>query len=68
VALPEDRLELMTELTLGGGMPLRTVPCFYGGRTPVEHQVGATLAVRVYRVRAGFPAEPAKSPPFDAGR
>jgi hypothetical protein len=68
VALPEDRLELMTELALGGGVPLRTVPCFYGGRTPVEHHTGASLAVRVYRVRAGFLAEPSKSPPFETSR
>jgi hypothetical protein len=31
-------------------LPLRTVPCFYGGRTPLEHHEGPRLTVHVYRI------------------
>ncbi len=56
LAPPEDYLDLQHALTAGDRLPLRTVPCFYGGRTPLEHQEGAGLGVRIYRVRIGFAA------------
>jgi hypothetical protein len=31
-------------------VPLRVVPCFFGGRTPLEHHEGPRVTVRVYRV------------------
>jgi hypothetical protein len=46
------------------GLPLRTVPCFYGGRVPLEHHEGPALTVRVYRVLAPFtPRPPPERPP-----
>ena len=56
VRLPQDRLELAHKLSIGGSVPLRTVSCFYAGRTPLEHQEGPSLIVRIYRVRIGFDA------------
>jgi hypothetical protein len=31
-------------------LPLRTVPCFYGGRTPLEHHEGPRITVHIYRI------------------
>jgi hypothetical protein len=33
-------------------LPLRVLPCFYGGRTPLEHHEGPRLSVLVYRMSA----------------
>ncbi len=66
VRLPEDCVILCGELTVGGSLSLRTVPCFYGGRTPVEHEEGSNLKVRIYRVQVGFAAERRK-PAFQSG-
>jgi hypothetical protein len=33
-------------------VPLRVVPCFFGGRTPLEHHEGPRLTVRICRVTA----------------
>jgi hypothetical protein len=33
-------------------VPLRVVPCFFGGRTPLEHRAGPRLTVRICRVTA----------------
>jgi len=57
IRLPEQNLELCDELILTSPIPLRTIPNFYAGRTPVEHFEGPALVVRLYRVRAGFTAE-----------
>jgi hypothetical protein len=40
----------------GGSLPVRTVRCFYDGRTPLEHKEGPWLTVRAYRVRHRFEA------------
>jgi hypothetical protein len=68
VKWPVASLELQDELQVGGWVPLRTVPCFYAGRTPVEHQEGACLAVRIFRVGSGFAAERADRPETKFGR
>jgi hypothetical protein len=46
-ALP---LREATRIVIDDPVPLRTVPCFYGGRTPLEHHEGPRLTVVVYRV------------------
>jgi hypothetical protein len=49
-------------------LPLRTVPCFYGGFTPLEHEDGSVaLRVNVYRVAADFTPVYAQDHPFPAG-
>jgi hypothetical protein len=45
-------LELAVTLTFEDPVPLRTVWCFYLGRTPVERHTGPRLQVDVYRVGA----------------
>jgi hypothetical protein len=52
--LEEDKLRLEAELEVSAPVPLRTVPCFYGGRAPLEREEGAALEVKVYRVIADF--------------
>jgi 4-amino-4-deoxy-L-arabinose transferase-like glycosyltransferase len=42
----EEKASLVIEDVL----PLRVVPCFYGGRTPLEHFEGRRLTVYIYRV------------------
>jgi 4-amino-4-deoxy-L-arabinose transferase-like glycosyltransferase len=40
----------------GGALPVRTVRCYYDGRTPLEHREGPWLTVRAYLVRRRFEA------------
>jgi hypothetical protein len=47
----DEHAELMGKLELNDGIPLRTVICFYSGRTAVTHLDGARLVVRIYRVK-----------------
>jgi hypothetical protein len=55
VRLEEDKLRPEVCLVIGGPVRLRTVPCFYGGRTPLEHEEGeGALEVTIYRVTADF--------------
>jgi hypothetical protein len=54
VWLDPERLEAVGCLHFGGAIPVATVPCFYGGRTAVEHRQRPGLGVRIFRVRAGF--------------
>jgi hypothetical protein len=58
----DDKLEPMGWLAVGDPLPLWTVPCFYGGRTAIEHREGPYLEVRLYRVKEGFTARPAPAP------
>jgi hypothetical protein len=67
IRLDGGKVELAGTLRFGARVPLRTVPCFYGGRTPVEHHEGPRLEVRVYRVVEDFVPRPAEEPPFEAG-
>jgi hypothetical protein len=46
-----DRLEIVTVVRLDDPLPLRTVPCYYGGRTPLEHRDEPRYSASIYRVR-----------------
>lgn len=46
-ALP---LEKMTQIVIDDRLPLRTVPCFYVGRTPLEHRETPRLTIVIYRI------------------
>jgi hypothetical protein len=35
---------------VGDSLPLRTNPCYYAGRAPVEHHCGPRVAVTIYRL------------------
>jgi hypothetical protein len=63
--LEEDKLRLEAWLVIAAPVRLRTVPCFYGGRTPLEHEEGeGALEVQIYRVTADFtPVYPPPPPP-----
>src|SRR5262249_13366817 len=52
--LTPDALRLLHVHALEDPLPLRTISCYYGGRTPLQHQEGARLTVRRYRVTAAF--------------
>lgn len=43
-------LERNGEIQVGGGPPLRTVPCYYDGRTALEHRDGPRCVAAIYRV------------------
>jgi hypothetical protein len=58
--------ELERTIVLEPWLPVRTMPCYYGGRTPLSHDEGNWLEVRIYRVREDFTPEPA--PPGEASR
>jgi Dolichyl-phosphate-mannose-protein mannosyltransferase len=54
-----DRVQLVRELTVRDALPLRTVRCYYGGFTPLQHLAGPRVVVRVGRVTADWvPASP----------
>ena len=46
-AVPREEIG---RIVMDDPLPLRTVPCFYGGRTPLEHHEGPRLTVHVYRI------------------
>jgi hypothetical protein len=50
VAAKDLRVE--TVLEAGDRIPFRTVPCYYGARTPLQHQEGPRILVQVIRVLA----------------
>lgn len=47
------RAEVVTTLDWHDGLGLRTVPCYYGGNTPLEHHEGPRVRVTIYRVSDG---------------
>ncbi len=47
----EGRIDAVTTLRRFDWLPLRTVPGYYGGNTPLEHHEGPRIAVTIYRVR-----------------
>jgi hypothetical protein len=57
VQLSAAPLEPAVTLTFADPVPLRTLCCFYLGRTPVTRSTGARLEVFVYRVTADFTPE-----------
>jgi hypothetical protein len=66
--LEEDKLRLEAWLVVAAPLRLRTVPCFYGGFTPLEHEEGeGALQVKVYRVTADFTPVYTEAHPFPAG-
>jgi hypothetical protein len=66
--LEEDKLRLEARLVTAAPVRLRTVPCFYGGFTPLEHEEGeGALEVKVYRVTADFTPVYSQDHPFPAG-
>ena len=58
VSLDERRLAPVHRLVLDDGIPLRTLPFYYGGHVGLEHRRGPRLEVRLYRVREGFIPRP----------
>jgi hypothetical protein len=48
--LAPEPLQDAGQIVVDDPLPLRTVPCFYGGRTPLEHREEPRLVLRVYRV------------------
>jgi 4-amino-4-deoxy-L-arabinose transferase-like glycosyltransferase len=48
---PKERLEPVLEVQLTDRIPLRMVPCYYGGRTALEHQEGARYSFTINRFR-----------------
>ncbi len=46
-----DRLEPVADLEVFDSLPLRTIICFHGGGTPLEHAAGPQMVVHVYRLR-----------------
>jgi hypothetical protein len=49
-----DKLEGRETLRVGAVVPLRTVVCFYCGRTPLEHHEGPRREIVIYRVTSDF--------------
>jgi hypothetical protein len=50
IQLDERRTVLAGTVSVQDPVPLRTVSCFYGGRTPLEHHEGPRVVVALYRV------------------
>jgi hypothetical protein len=44
------KLQLLDAVAITDWLPLKTVPGYYGGRTPLEHKEGPRLQVFIYRV------------------
>jgi hypothetical protein len=65
--LEQDKLRPAAGLVIAAPVRLRTVICFYGGRTPLEHEEGeGALEVTIYRVTADFtPVHPPPPPPAE---
>jgi hypothetical protein len=53
-----ERSEPAQSLRSVDALPLRTLHCFYQGRTPLERHDGARMEVTVYRVLDEFPTRP----------
>jgi hypothetical protein len=54
VYLDTEHLREEVLLRYADGVPLRTVPCYYLGVSPLEHHAGDRLTVRVFRVTDDF--------------
>jgi hypothetical protein len=57
VAMQKQSMELIEMLSVSDFLPLRTVPGFYGGDVPLQHQEGSRVFVWIYRVTADFVPE-----------
>jgi hypothetical protein len=54
IQLDPEFLDRKHQLTFAGGLPVTTMSCYYGGRTPLAYHRGTNLEVRIYRVRQAF--------------
>lgn len=54
------RTERAHVLSLSDRIPLRTLYCYYSGRTPLERHEGPRMQVTIYRVKEDFPVRPYK--------
>jgi hypothetical protein len=52
--LDDAPIELIDQIDLKGGIPVRTFPVYYNGRLPLYHQGGPWFHVSLYRVCADF--------------
>jgi hypothetical protein len=60
----KERTEYVFSVIVSDRIPWRTIPCFYGGHTGIEHHTGPRVEVDVYRVIAPHRARaPATSSP-----
>jgi len=50
IRLDERYLSEENVVSIRGGLPWRTVMCYYGGYVPMEHHAGPRLEVTIYRV------------------
>jgi hypothetical protein len=58
IELMNESTELVHILGVEDFVPLRTVPCYYGGDSPVERHDGPRLRVQIYRARLDFTISP----------
>jgi len=58
IDFPSSHLKQVDVVTIADGPPLRTIQCFYGGYSPLEHHEGHRAQVTVYRVTWPFVARP----------
>lgn len=56
--IDEARTERAHVLQLIDRVPLRTLYCYYQGRTPLERHDGPRMQVTIYRVKQEFPVRP----------
>lgn len=56
--IDEARTERAHVLSRSDGIPLRTLYCYYLGRTPLERHEGPRMQVTIYRVKEDFPVRP----------
>lgn len=56
--IDETRTERAHVLRLTDRIPLRTLYCYYQGRTPLERHDGPRMQVTIYRVKQEFPVRP----------
>jgi hypothetical protein len=66
IALDGAPVEVVEQLAIHDGLPLRTVSCYYGGRVPLEHCDGPRVSVTLYRVLADFIPVKAMRPSSEA--
>ncbi len=64
IDIDKNLAQILGPLTVEDHLPLRTVVCYYGSRTPLEHKEGPRFRVTIYRVKADFvPRPPPSSSP-----
>jgi hypothetical protein len=56
-------IQLVYTVEVRDPIPLRTFPCYYSGRMPLEHLEGPRVRVRLYRITADFTPDLEPLPP-----